>query len=277
MIVRTLALGLITLGSLATTATAGVMASSNHYVDAYINVSTGPYDEASNLTAGGARPWYDSPFVQSLYGGVPTAAQREDFRYGVLTRLIGTFQKSGLDLTITDNPKDLAPHALSVVSGTYSPNSPEAVGIASIGGSGFTFIDSLKYAKTPDELKWAVARSVAHELMHTFGGEHHDSTGQYIDGEVTPWETLVHPDSTLSPDAVADLRSKDWRSPNSGYTFTGFGTAYGAYGGYGWGAMNVSGTETTHVAAPVPEPTTIALWSAAAVGLVVARRRRRLA
>lgn len=283
--IKTLALALVlTLLGLAPTTLAGVMASSNHYVDAFINVGTGPYDEASNLTAGGARPWYESTGVQNLYGGSLNAAQRESFRFDVLTRVVDTFQRSGLNLAITDNPRDTVPHALSVVSGTYSPNNPDAVGIASVGGSGFSFIDSLvQYAKSPDELKWAVAHSVAHELMHTFGASHHDETGNFLDSAVVSWQTLTNPDATFSPDAVADLRSRDWRSPFAGYTFNGYGgsfaSAYGNnYGAYGWGAMQVHGPSCTDcngtlLAAPVPEPTTIALWSAAALGLIVARRR----
>jgi hypothetical protein len=38
-----------------------------------------------------------------------------------------------------------------------------------VGGNGFSFIDKLSYATTPDQLAWAVAHNVAHELMHSFG------------------------------------------------------------------------------------------------------------
>lgn len=284
--VKSLALGL---GLLACTASigrgSGISGSSLYFTDAYFNMSDGPYADAAMLTDGNARPWYLSPVVQQLYGGVPTAAQQADFRRDIAIRTLQTYRNSGVNLSLTDNPNDPVPHTLSIVSGTSNPQNPDAVGISTIGGNGFTFIDGLKYARSIDELKWAVAHNVAHELMHAFGGGHHDASGQYLDAAVTRWETLVDPNARFSPAAVDELRSLDFRNPYGAYA-----TYYGGY--FGSGLSLLAGHDgdchcadccdgavrVTSLVAPVPEPTTLALWGGV-IGLVSIRgvRRRRVA
>ncbi len=216
--VKSLALGWILLGVFGSVGFASsASGSSRYYTDAYLNMSDTGYADAASLTAGNAHPWYTSPVVDQFYGGEPNAQQQADFERTVAIRVMDTYRKSGLDLQLTNNPNDPVPHTLSVVSGTSSPLNPSAVGITNIGGSGFTFIDGLKYANTLDQLEWAVAHNVAHELMHAFGGGHHDTTGQYLDAAVTNWDTLINPNATFSPDAVAELRTKDFRDPNGLY------------------------------------------------------------
>ncbi len=273
-VVRSLALGLLVSVTVISTASADAISSSSRYfADALINMSAGPdYAQESSLTAGGAAPWYESPVVERFYGGEPDAGERREFVATVINRVIDTYNKSGLGLTITDNPNDDVPHTLSVVSGTYSPSSPDAVGISTIGGSGFSFIDRLGYASSLDELQWAVAHNVAHELMHAFGGEHHDTTGDYLDAAVTDWNTLVDPDATFSRDAVAELMTKDFRDPYAGYAF------YGLYNGFGAGMIDADGHDhdvhATLMAAPVPEPTTIGIWALGGLGILLHRNRR---
>lgn len=271
---RSLALGLLLGATLVSTASADAIASSNRYfADALINMSAGPtYAQEDSLTGGGALPWYESPVVERFYGGEPDARERQQFVAKVINRVIDTYKKSGLDLTVTDNPNDDVPHTLSVVSGTSSPSNPDAVGITTIGGSGFSFIDKLGYANTLDELQWAVAHNVAHELMHAFGGDHHDTTGDYLDAGVTNWSTLVDPDATFSRDAVAELMTKDFRDPSSGYNFYGLYNAFGAemvdHDG------DPAGVHTTMIAAPVPEPTALGLWALGGLGILLFRNRR---
>ncbi len=277
---RCLALGLVASAALAAPASAGadmIWPSSRYFADALVNMQAGPYAEEGNLTAGGARPWYDSPVVARLYGGVPDAEQRRLFTAGVITRVIDSYRRSGMNLTLTDNPSDGVPHTLSVVSGTYAPSYPEAVGLTTVGGSGFTFIDSLKYANSVDELERAVAHNVSHELMHAFGGDHHDTSGLYLDAGVTQWSTLVDPGSTFSGEAVAQLMTKDFRAPSA----SSYWALYGAYG-----AQQLSGADAhspgcgcarhggATLLAPVPEPSSIALFGLGGLALLARGRRR---
>ncbi len=228
--------------------------------DAYLNMANGPYPEAAQLTSGGAQPWYLSPSVEKVFGGVPNDQQRLDFSNAVLNRVEQTFQLGGVPLALTNNPNDPVSHTVSVVSGTSYPANPNAVGIADVGNNGFTFVDKLPYATTVDELEWAVAHNVAHELMHAFGVGHHDTTGNYLDSAVTPWSTLVNPSATFSPAAVQDLLSKNFRaSPNTLY---------------GLGAEMIDRDVSTLGTQAVPEPATILVWGMASLALGFLRYRR---
>lgn len=230
--------------------------STSYPYDAYLNMGDGAYAGASTLTSGGAQPWYLSPVVSQLYGGVPNADERAAFSQGVLDRVEQTYAKSGITLSLTTNPLDSAAHSLSVVSNTSYAANPDAVGITNLGGDGFSFIDKLSYAKSVDELEWAVAHNVSHELMHAFGAGHHDTTGNYLDGAVSNWTLLTDPNATLGPDAVADLLSKELNVRSTAAILNG--------------AQMIA-------PAPVPEPTTVALWGLAGAAAILVHRRRRAA
>ena len=159
------------------------------------------------------------------------------------------------------NPNTPALHTLSVVSGvSYGPNS-NAIGITDVGGNGFSFIDKLNLASNVTDLEWAVAHNISHELMHAFGiGYHPDQTGQYIDAADATWSILTSPDTKFSPLATQVISA------------TGYGVNTGVSSASG--LEKIDGDQEI-LAAPVPEPATLALWSVALTGIVVHARRRR--
>lgn len=227
--------------------------------DAYLNFSSGPYPEASVMTTGGAQPWFSSPVVAKYFGGeAPNAQQQAEFTNAVLDHVNQTFQLSGgLAPKITLDPTIPTNHTLSVVSNTsYGPN-PNAIGITNVGNNGFSFIDKLSYGKTLDELEWAVAHNVSHELMHAFGvGGHDDQSGDYLDAASAKWEMLTSPTTRFSDAAIADMRAKAF-APNSGGSLSG---------------LELDG-DLEILASPVPEPATWALWGLIVSAAVVQRRR----
>ncbi len=233
--------------------------------DAFINFGTAPYADQAFLTAGSAQSWADSPAVAKAFGHTPTAQEQNDFSQTVLARVESTFAKSGLTISATTDPHANADHMMSVVSGLSSPLSPEAIGITKVGHNGFDFIDKLAYANSPDELMWAVAHNVAHELMHAFGGEHHlTPEGNNLDAPSSDWSILLNEDTKFSAASVAEMT----------YNLRQGGLA----ARYGVGAEEltpvVDGQElASH---PVPEPATLALWASMAglAGLIRTRSRR---
>lgn len=224
--------------------------------DALLNFSDGPYAQASLLTTGNAQPWYNSPVVQNLYGGIPDVATREAFTQSVLGKVESTYARHGLDLSLTTDPNASSAHSMSVVSGTsYGPNS-NAIGITDMGNDGFTFIDKLTYPTSTDQLEWAVANNISHELMHAFNVEHHSTDGGSLDAAVANWDMLISPEASFGAEAVADLASQDFE--------TRFAPA---------GLYAAQSTNGILAANPVPEPSTIALWGLLGVIGVAARRR----
>lgn len=258
--------------------------SSSGQPDAFINFGNGDYAGANLMTTGTIQPWYESSSVTQAFGGVPSTQQQADFANTVLGHVEQTFQNSGIDVNLTLDPNAKAPHTLSVVSGaTYGMN-PNAIGISEVGGSGFSFIDKLSYANSVDELAMADGRNIAHELMHSFGvSSHHDQSGKYLDAASATWDMLTASDTKFSPEASADIRASlaGLRS-NSG----------GTIGAETLGSAS-SHTLSCHClfceqgtvlrgplamelgANPVPEPATMVLWAAGALGSVIAARRRR--
>ncbi|GIW87322.1 MAG: hypothetical protein KatS3mg108_1646 [Isosphaeraceae bacterium] len=235
--------------------------------DAFVNLTGAGFVGAAGLTTGNALPWYLSPAVAKVYGGVPSAEQRLEFARDVLSRVEAAYVRSGLPIALTDQPGQAA-HTLSVVSAAQSPANPDAVGVTEIGRDGFTFIDKLSYANTVDELKTAVAHNVAHELMHAFGVDRHDPTGGYLDSGVADWNTLIDPHATFSPEAVRLLASRDFRA---------IGPAPAT------AAQEVDhGSACPHclqvLASPVPEPAAWMGWVAGGLvaGWLRSRTRRRL-
>ncbi len=231
-----------------------------YQADAFVNLTDGPFADAGLLTIGGAQPWYTSPTVEKVFGSVPNAEQRVEFTQAVLDHVQQTFDLSGVPVKLTDDPNVPAAHTLSVVSNTHNAGSPDGIGVTSMGGNGFSFIDALQpYADTVDHLEWAVAHNVAHELMHAFDVEHHDGTGQYLDAPASPWSVLADANTVFGPDAVNDLLTKN-------FTDTWLTTS----------SMGLERVDTTDIAPqPVPEPTTLALWGLAGFAALAVRRIHR--
>jgi hypothetical protein len=232
--------------------------------DAYLNFGTSSYPEQSALAVGTAQPWYDSAAVEKAFGHTPNAQEQQSFINGVVSDVQHTFVASGLTgpntVSLTTDPNASALHTLSIVSGlSYAPN-PNAVGITDVGANGFSFIDKFAYASSPDQLEWAVAHNVTHELMHAFGvAIHHDQTGNYLDAATAQWSLLIDPNATLSPATVQDIIAH-----NIGRN----GSTPSAVG-----AELIDGGE--EILAPVPEPATIASWGLATTGLFIARCRHK--
>lgn len=239
--------------------------------DAFVNFTAGPYPAAGRLTSGNLQPWYTSPVVQKLYGNrTPTPDEQWQFTQNVVSEVRDTYLQSGLDISLTTDPAAQAAHTLSVVANGGFPGNDRAIGIADLGGDGFTFIDKFTEADTLAELETSIAKNVAHELMHTFGVDHQDSSGQYLDAAVNSWNTLFDTNTAFGPDAVAKLAAANFQDRFDSITLAGLHEASSAHR---------LGTCSCHLASPlgaqqaVPEPTTVALWSVIIVGAVVAHRR----
>lgn len=252
---RTFGLGVLVSGILVQAALADPLAR-----DAFVNLGSGPYADASTLTSGNAQPWYNSPQVANLFGGTPTAQQQQAFANAILQRVEQAYQLSGVPIALTADPNVPAAHMLSVVSNTLSNTLPDAVGMTYLGGNGFDFIDqAAKSAQSVDQLEWIVAHNVCHELMLAFGvPEVHDKTGNFLDAEMANVGMMTNPQATFSPAAAQDLLSKDLQGTsaqsNPNWVYTPF-------------AQEVAPR-------PVPEPTTLALWALTTTAVVLSRRSR---
>ncbi len=193
-----------------------------------------------------------------------TCNEQSAFDDAILQRVDQTFQLSGLNITLTDNPNVSAAHTLSVVSNTSSQTLPSAIGMTDIGSNGFSFIDQIApTAKSLDQLEWIVAHNVSHELMLAFGvGENYDKSGNYIDAEMANNAMLIDPNAHFSPAAAQALQAAGLSGVVQGAALMGTGNA------------DVTAAPIAlSTVEPVPEPTTLAFWSLVLVGLVVARRR----
>jgi hypothetical protein len=224
--------------------------------DAYINLGTGPYPNASLLTTGGSQPWYNSSAVASLYGGQPNAQQQADFTNTVLQRVQQTFQQSGVPVNLTTNPNANAAHTLSVVSNTTSTWGP-VLGLTDIGSNGFSFVDqAAKSSQNVSQLEWLVAHNVAHELMLAFGvPENYDKSGNFIDSPVANTSMMLNPNASFSQSAAQALLAANFQNNDGSIPSMG---------------AQVVGPQ------PVPEPTTMALWVLAGVAVVARKSRSRV-
>jgi len=258
-----------------------------HDVAAFINFGNGPYSEAQSLTTGNPQNWVQSPTVQSVFHGTPTADQQTAFKNEVLQVVQGTYNQSGLNVSLTTDPTQNYAHTMSVVSGASYTGNSAAIGITDVGNDGFSLIDKFGMAKTPDELATAVGHNIAHELLHAFGiAAHPDATGTYLDAPSANWSTLTSAQTTFSPQASQMLASlnflngpgKEFTQGTLGLTGLQILTAHHSTTcscPYCNTLRQLKSAEALSVgaASPVPEPTTVALWGFAAVATVVARRR----
>jgi MYXO-CTERM domain-containing protein len=238
--------------------------------DALVNFGGGPYAGESRLTTGNLQPWYTSPVVQDVFGGTPTAEEQAAFTQNVVEEVRDTYLQSGLDVSLTTDPAAQAAHTLSVVANGGFPGNDRAIGIADIGGDGFSFIDKFTEADTVDELETSVAKNVAHELMHAFGVEHQDTTGNFLDAATNTWDALFDKSTTFGPDAVAKLAAADFQDRYDSVMMAGMHQTSDSH---------QAGTCSCQLASAqaVPEPATIAIWSILGIGAIVAHRRRRAA
>ncbi|MCA1684929.1 MAG: hypothetical protein LC745_02870, partial [Planctomycetia bacterium] len=214
-------------------------------------------------TTGTPAPWYASPAVTQAFGHTPTPAEQASFTSQVLSDVRTTFALAGLNPLITTDPTAQANHTLSVVSGlSYGPNS-NAIGITDVGHDGFGFIDKLNYANTPNQLAWAVAHNVSHELMHAFGvAVHSDTSGKFLDAGSATWSLLTDPNATFSQAAVGLISA----------THFGPSITSAAVMGQGEGLTRV--VEGDQEILAVPEPATLTAWSIALSCLIFGGRRR---
>ncbi|MFM7593517.1 MAG: hypothetical protein ACKO85_17155 [Isosphaeraceae bacterium] len=240
--------------------------------DALIRMDGGPFPSSSNLVSGQPQAWYLSPVVQGVYGGMPSGDQQKAFEQDVIQKVQQTYAQSGVNIQLTTDPNAGASRTISVVSGASFGQNGDAAGIAEINGSGFSFIDKMDNVHNVNDLQWALARNVAHELMHSFGVEHHDTTGDYLDSAVASWNMLLDPNTKFSQAAVSDLLAKI-SSP------TGANDQPDAYG---FLDQKIAGdTDSSNYQAqllspqPVPEPATIIVWSMLGVAAIVAQKHRR--
>lgn len=231
--------------------------------DAYIDLNGGPYLSSDLLTSGNAQPWYNSPTAIQAFGGVPNADQQASFDQAVLSHVQQTFALAGMNPTLTLDPNSNALHTISVVSGTGNPSQPDAIGMAEIGGNGFSYMD--KFASlnlNSDQLAWAIAHNISHELMHTFGvAEHPDPTGHYLDAASATSSVLTDPNTTFSPAAVELIKQTNY----------GEGLSASVTGAAELVSFDPIPVDPT----PVPEPATVLVWGVSAGFAVLMIRRNR--
>lgn len=239
--------------------------------DALIRMDSGPFPASADLVSGQPQAWYLSPVVQGVYGGTPNLDQQKAFEQDVIQKVQQTYSQSGVNIQLTTDPNAGANKTISVVSGASFGQNGDAAGITEINGSGFSFVDKLNNVHNVNDLEWAVARNVAHELMHSFGVEHHDTTGAYLDSAVANWNMLLDPNTKFSQAAVSDLLDKI-SNPTSANDKP---DAYG-FLGQKIGCDSCSSHYHAQLLSPqpVPEPATIVLWGMLGAAAIVAQKHR---
>ena len=176
--------------------------------NAFINLGTGPYPEASLITSGNSQPWYNSPQIAGFFGGhQPDAVNKPSSTATVLQRVQQAFQNSGVAVSLTSDPSVSAPHTMSLVSNTFSPILPTAIGMTDIGANGFQLHrpgGEVGQVSRPARMDRRAQHR--HELMLAFGvNEKYDATGQFIDARNATLSMMLDPSSRFSDAAAAAL------------------------------------------------------------------------
>jgi hypothetical protein len=183
------------------------------YADAYINLDGTRYPDAFGLVNSGTiAPWYQSPAFTKFFGpGGPTQQDVQTFSQDVFQKVENIYSQSGLgQVRLTNDPNAVASHTISVIGGATFDGSHDILGMTYNGGSGFSYLDNFQNSAidSTSKLETSVARNIAHELMHAFGGDHVFSTGPWIDVATTTWDHLTSSDPTMnvfSPEAAANI------------------------------------------------------------------------
>ncbi|WP_435005893.1 hypothetical protein P12x_003642 [Tundrisphaera lichenicola] len=230
--------------------------------DAYINFGNSTFADASTLTTGNPQSFLNSPVFSQFYGpGGPTSQDVANFESQVVSTVQKTYNDAGLPIHLTTDPNAPAAHTLSVVSNASNPDNPGAIGITTVGGNGYTFLDKFGYASNPSQLATAVGHNVAHELMHAFGLANHPETGgPYVDAATATFTSLADPNTTFSPAAASLLSTLDFQSTGESISS---------------GSQIIDGAQTlVPDASPVPEPSTVAIWALAGITVIAHRWRK---
>ena len=227
--------------------------------DAYLNFSDGPFPASQSLTVGTPVSWLNSPVITEVFGRTPSEQEQKGLEAAVLAKVERAFRSSGVDVDLTTDPGS-ASHTLSVVSGALAKDNPAAIGIADIGGDGFTFIDNFNSPAidSVDDLETALAKNISHELMHAFGVDYHDETGEHVDSGTIRWDLLTNNDLSFSEEAVNLLSSADFQKRWDDLLLSG------------QQQIDPLGTDGAHA---TPEPATLAMWAMTVSGLVWSGRR----
>jgi hypothetical protein len=254
------------------------------YYNAYVNFDGLTYPDAPGLiNVGAIAPWYSSPALTRFYGGhVPGIEDRQTFTQGVFEKVRQIFDSSGLQrVSLTSSPTDRAGHTISVISGASYDGSGDILGMTYTGGSGFSFLDNFQHLTidSAETLELALAKNIAHELMHAFGGDHVHGMGPSIDVAHTTWESLTSrsPESMrFSSEAAGNISAV----LDGTQSLASLGLASGERiklahrigcdcTGCGASAQTVISPQ------PVPEPSTFLFGAVAILGAVVWHRRGR--
>ena len=220
---------------------------------------------SDQLLTGTPQAWYQSPVVQGIYGGTPSADQQKSFEQDVLQKVQQTYAQSGINVNLTLDPNANAARTISVVSGASYGSMKDAAGITSDNSNGFSFIDKLNGAKNLSDLEWAVAHNVAHEMMHSFGVDHHDTSRQFLDGAVANWNMLLDPNTKFSSAAVSDIQNH----LSAGLSDNNNSAVFGFLG------QTIHQADALIIAPPpVPEPATVAIWVVGGCFAYLVRKRR---
>ena len=236
--------------------------SSGPHADALINFGGGPYPEAASLTTGNAQGFFNSPVFRNFFGpNGPSINDAGNFENEVLATIKATYNNAGLAINLTADPNALAAHTMSVVSGTSYAGASGAIGITDVGNNGFSFIDKFAGVQSVDQLAIAVGHNLAHELMHAFGiADHPEQSGPYVDAATTTLGILSDPNTGFSAAAAGLLSTLNFQAVGQSVTS---------------GAQRIDGDQLLLGGpSPVPEPSTVAVWSLIG-GLLIAHRRRK--